>query len=100
VEDCDFETYIHERLLDEMGFDCELEFKFAFHYRVEFENGLCENEIDHVYFGIWNGLPKQNITEVDDFEWISFEHLKSIISDNPDKYTYWFKELISRVQLK
>jgi isopentenyl-diphosphate Delta-isomerase len=97
VEDCEFETYIHERLENEMGFDCELDFQFSFHYRIEFDNGLCENEIDHVYFGKWNGTPKPNHDEADGFMWIAIEELKTDLKNNPENYTYWFKELMERI---
>lgn len=98
VEDCDFEIYIHERLKDEMGFDCELKFQFSFHYRIEFDNGLCENEIDHVFFGKWNGTPEPNPEEVDNFRWVNPDVLSEDLEENPEEYTYWFKELMKRVK--
>ena len=48
VKDKDFERYIHERLMFEMGFDCKLKFAFSFHYKIAFDNGLSENKIDHL----------------------------------------------------
>ncbi len=94
IENSDFEEYIHERLKDEMGFDCELEFKFSFHYKIKFSNGLTENEIDHVYFGKWNGTPIPNPKEVEDYKWIDWTLFKTDLTINPEKYTYWIKETI------
>jgi len=97
IENFLFETYIHERLFDEMGFDCELEFKFSFHYKVAFENGLSENEIDHVFFGKWNGIPKLNPAEADDYKWITINDIKADLQINPNNYSYWFKELLQKI---
>ncbi len=94
IENQDFEEYIHDRLQDEMGFDCELEFKFSFHYKIEFANGLTENEIDHVYFGYWKGTPEINPDEADEYKWISIKDLKKDMNINPENYTYWFKEIL------
>lgn len=41
----------HRRLQEEMGFDCPLEDKFSFIYKVKFDNGLTEHEYDHVLIG-------------------------------------------------
>jgi len=97
IENCLFETYIHERLSDEMGFDCDLEFKFSFHYSVVFDNGLSENEIDHVFFGKWNWIPKLNPAEADDYKWITISKVKADLQINPDNYSYWFKELMQKI---
>ncbi len=96
IKSLDFDEYIHSRLLDEMGFDCELKYKCKFHYLAEFENGLTENEIDHVYIGHWNGTPSLNSEEADDYQWESIENIKKGIKENPDEYTYWFKEIMKR----
>lgn len=96
IENQDFETYMHDRLQDEMGFDCDLEFQFKFTYKKSFDNGLTEYETDHVYTGVWEGVPKTNPDEVDEYKWMSMEDIKKDIIKNPDSYTYWFKEIISR----
>lgn len=99
VENQDFETYMHKRLQDEMGFDCDLSFQFSFHYKIKFENGLFENEIDHIYFGKWQGTPNINPDEADDFKWLDWDKLLVDVKTNPDNYTYWFKELLGRVKV-
>jgi isopentenyl-diphosphate Delta-isomerase len=87
----------HRRLEEEMGFDCEFEFKFKFHYRAEFENGLIENEIDHVYIGEYNDTFKVNPMEVESFRWIEVSALKDEINTQPENFTVWFKEIMMRV---
>lgn len=87
------ESYLdaaHRRLLEEMGFDCPLEEKFVFQYRAEFENELIENEIDHVFFGAWNGVPKINPTEVCEYRWLQIEELFEEIKISPEKFAPWF----------
>lgn len=84
----------HKRLKKEMGFDCPLKEIFKFHYKIEFENGLIENEIDHVLVGRYDTKPKINKNEVSEFKWVSVKKLKQDISKNPNKYTFWFKKII------
>ncbi len=93
-QNIDFDAYRHERLLYEMGFDCELEFAFSFRYKIQFDNQIIENEIDHVYTGIFNGTPIPNPKEVMDFKWGKLDIVIKDIEKNPELYTYWFKELI------
>ena len=90
---------IHRRLQEEMGFDCELTHKFTFRYKALFENGLTENEIDHVYFGQFNGEFVVNPVEVEEFKWLSLEDLKSMINNNPENFTVWFKEIMKHEEM-
>ena len=100
IENCSFEEYIHERLQFEMGFDCKIQYKFSFHYKICFNNGLTENEIDHVYFGKWNGIPSPNPFEAEDYKWTTWEDLIVELERNPDKFTYWLKEAVTQIMLK
>src|ERR1044072_1062769 len=43
------------RLYEELGFTTSIEKIFDFTYKASFENGLTENEFDHVFAGIYNG---------------------------------------------
>src|SRR3989344_7340032 len=43
----------HRRLKEEMEFDCELNEAFSFKYKAVFDNGLTENEYDHVLIGYY-----------------------------------------------
>jgi len=91
------EEAVHRRLKEEMGFDCELKEAFTFTYRVKFDNGLSENEYDHVFFGKFDGKPEPNPKEVDEWKWVSLEELRKDIQKNPDDYTYWLKVSIDKV---
>lgn len=80
----------HRRLMEEMGFDCDLNKEFEFIYRAEFSNGLVEHEYDHVLIGRFNDSPNPNPIEVNDWKWIDLDVLESDISENPESYTPWF----------
>jgi isopentenyl-diphosphate Delta-isomerase len=89
------EHAIHRRLKEEMGFDCILNFAFKFHYRTTFDNGLVENEIDHVYVGTYDSDFSVNTSEVAAFKWVSLTELKNEIESHPQAYTVWFKEILN-----
>ncbi|MEK7619489.1 MAG: isopentenyl-diphosphate Delta-isomerase, partial [Patescibacteria group bacterium] len=50
----------YRRLQEEMGFDCPLNEMFTFRYLAPFPNGLTENEVDHVFFGMYDGPVNPN----------------------------------------
>ena len=81
----------HRRLVEEMGFDCELSKLLDFVYRAELDKGLTEHEFDHVFIGTWEGIPNINHDEVESFAWVDVDFLESDIKDHPKKYTEWFK---------
>lgn len=87
-------SYIHERLQDEMGFDCELKFVLTFHYQVDFGDGMIENEIDHIYIGFFDGNPNPNPLEVCEWMWVKEADVLTDIKSKPEKYTYWFKNIL------
>ena len=87
----------HRRLKEEMGFDCDLKEKFSFVYKVDFKDGISENEFDHVFVGKFNGAPAPDKKEVADWKWIDFEEFKKDIKENPEKYTYWLKVSLDKV---
>ena len=90
----DNETYeqaAHRRLQEEMGFDCDLEFKFSFIYKAHLDNNLTEHELDHVFIGIFDEEPQLNPDEVMAYRWVDLMDLKKDIEKNPQNYTAWFK---------
>lgn len=87
----------YRRLREEMGMECELTELFQFSYRHEFENGLIENEYDHVFMGISDELPLPNPDEVGDFRYIDTDLLLFELLEQPNKYTPWFKICLEQV---
>ena len=91
------EQAAHRRLQEEMGFDTELNKAFHFIYKAEFDHGLTEHELDHVFIGEFDGPINLNPIEADDFMWIDLETLQNEIKENPEKYTVWFKIALDKV---
>ncbi|EAQ99863.1 isopentenyl-diphosphate Delta-isomerase [Maribacter sp. HTCC2170] len=84
------------RLIEEMGFETDLNELFHFIYKAPFDNGLTEHELDHVMMGFYNGNPQINPDEVADFTWMKPEEIKIDIAENPEKYTVWFKIIFKK----
>lgn len=93
------EKAAHRRLMEELGFDCDLTEIFSFIYKVKFDNGLWENEFDHVLTGRYEGPVRPNPEEVSEVMWVSPESLKKGIKENPGKYTYWLRRAIELEKL-
>jgi isopentenyl-diphosphate delta-isomerase len=85
------EGSVHRRLLDEMGFDCEVKEAFSFIYKAKLDHGLWEHEFDHFFVGKFDSEPKINPEEADCWKWINLNVLKKDIAENPENYTVWFK---------
>jgi len=79
----------HRRLVEEMGFDCELEPLFTLRYEASVGNGLTENEYDHIYKGIYNGIINPEPEEVKDTRYISIHDLHVWMQKEPDAFTPW-----------
>ncbi len=78
------------RLKEELGFTTPVVRAFEFVYKAGFENGLTENEFDHVFTGIYNGSIQPNPAEVMAFAWLSPEIIRKELEKSPEKYTAWF----------
>ena len=83
------------RLEEEMGFVTDLTFRKSFVYRASFDNGLTEHELDHIMVGRYNDDPVINPEEVAAFKWMDIEDILLEIELDPEKYTAWFKIIMS-----
>ncbi len=86
------------RLKEEMGMSVELKETFSFRYKVEFSNGLTENEFNHVFIGFSDEKPKINKSEVENFKYLSMKKLREDIKKNPEKYTPWFRLIVEKLE--
>ena len=84
------------RLQEEMGMSSELEFLFKFQYKCDFENGLIEHELDHVFIGQTDDTPHLNTDEAMAFKWMSIKYLEQDMISHPENYTFWFKWMIQK----
>ena len=96
---CDGETNkacAHRRLQEEMGFDTALEERFSFMYKSNVENGLIENEFDHVFFGVYDGEIKIDPNEVEDCTFAPLVKVFTDAENHPDRYSIWFRIIIDK----
>ena len=86
------------RLKEEMGFETALSPMFHFTYEARFDNGLTENEYDHVLYGKYAGEIFPNNDEVMNYEYKAIEEIKSELKKHPEKYTAWFLIAFPRLE--
>lgn len=79
------------RLREEMGFESNLKAIFNFVYCAHLEDGLIENEFDHVLVGSFEGVPDPNPAEISEWRWIHLATLSVDLQRDPENYTYWFR---------
>jgi isopentenyl-diphosphate delta-isomerase len=87
----------HRRLMEEMGFDCELHKLFSLRYKSNVGNELVENEYDHIYLGNHNGDVKINIEEVKDYAYVTIEQVQQMLIESPELFTSWFKLALPKI---
>lgn len=78
------------RLQEELGFTTEIKKAFDFTYSARFDNGLTENEFDHVFTGIYDGAIRPDLSEVMDYIYKPMGKIKEELLTNPQLYTAWF----------
>ena len=91
------EEAAHRRLIEEMGFDCDLKEIFSFIYAANLDNGFQEHEYDHVLIGRCDKFPNLNKEEAMDWKYIDTDELRRDMKENPNKYTYWSMRSIGKV---
>ena len=90
------EAAAHRRLMEEMGFDCNIEKAFDFIYRAELDKGLTEHEFDHLFIGHFSGQPQINPDEVAEWKWMGIDDVRKDLAENPQNYTAWFTIIFDR----
>jgi isopentenyl-diphosphate delta-isomerase len=91
------ETAASRRLFEEVGLKTKVERQFSFEYTCSFEDGLIENELDHIFIGNTEQIPALNLDEVQEMKFISYDDLKNEIQNNPNNFSVWFKLIYERV---
>ncbi len=92
------EDAAYRRLQEEMGFQTELFHAFTFNYKAGLDKGLIENEIDHVYTGIYEGEILPNQEEAMDHSYMSMAQLEESIEQFPEKFTVWLRIAFPRIK--
>jgi isopentenyl-diphosphate delta-isomerase len=87
----------NRRLQEEMGMNCDLKEIFSFEYRAALDHNLTEWELDHVFIGECDDIPRVNILEVESYKYVDVEWLLRDLASSPNRYTEWFKASIEKV---
>ena len=85
------------RLHEELGFKTPLMHLFSFRYEADYDGEYGENEIDHVFVGIYDGEIKSDRNEIENWKFVDIKSLKEDIRTNHEAYTPWFKEALPGV---
>lgn len=92
----DINISVLNRLQEEMGFKTNVKQIFSFLYKSEYQNGIIEHEIDHIFFGFFNGDITPNPVEVMDYKWDFIDNINLDVQKNSDNYTSWFKLILKK----
>jgi diphosphomevalonate decarboxylase len=91
----------NRRLYEELGINTELKELGGFHYRVAFDNGLIENEMDHVLLGfITHKTIPYNQEEIAAIRFVKVSELLIELLEEPKKFTPWFAPALEIAVLK
>jgi len=85
------------RLMEELGFACPVDYIFKFQYKADYDERYGENEIDHVFMGIYGGPIKPDKDEIDEWRFLPIEALIRDVEKQPHLYTPWFINALPEV---
>ncbi len=87
------------KLMQEMGFSCDLSFSHKFVYKVQLDNDLIEYEWDYILIGYYDGVPSINSNEAHAWKYASVKSIQKDAIKNPDQYTCWFKLILKHPEI-
>lgn len=79
------------RLREEMGLSARLHPLKTFIYRAHLDHGMQEYELDHLFAGRCELLPKPDPAEVSDFRYLTLPELREDMRLHPLHYAVWFR---------
>jgi isopentenyl-diphosphate delta-isomerase len=85
------EEAVSRRLVQELGFECPLEFLYKFKYQAQFGVIGAEHEYCWVYYGRYDGAVDVNVSEIADWRFVGVDALESELAAAPESFTPWFK---------
>ena len=93
------EDSVHRRLREELGFDTELRKAFSFIYTAaDAASGLTERELDHVFAGEFEGVPRPRPEEIDELRWVACDDVVRDVAVRPERYAPWLAIAIERME--
>jgi isopentenyl-diphosphate delta-isomerase type 1 len=89
----------NRRLQEEMGLSVPLQSLGWFHYIAHFDNGLTENEVDHVFIGTTDIQQiALNPQEAQAYRWVDLADLTQEMDQHPERFTPWLKLALDLVK--
>lgn len=93
------------RLDEEMGIKVKIEnlkilYRFSYEAPDEMQPGWCENELDTVIVGEWDGDVYINPEEADDYKWMEAHELVQDMKKNPGIYAPWYRMILEDERFK
>jgi isopentenyl-diphosphate Delta-isomerase len=85
------EEALIRRLREELGFEIRSAHLFTFRYKADYDERYGENEIDHVFLGVYDGEVNPDPDEIEEWRFIDLKILRDDVLMNGGKYTPWFK---------
>jgi isopentenyl-diphosphate delta-isomerase len=82
---------VSRRLVQELGFDCPLEFLYKFKYQADFGSVGAEHEYCWVYHGRYDGAVDVNVNEIANWRFVGIGALERELAVAPETFTPWFK---------
>ncbi len=82
------------RLREELGATTPLRFGFRARYEAKFANGLRENEIAHLYFGLLLTEVRPDPVEIMATNRLTLAELKRAMAAHPAKYSFWLQHYL------
>ncbi len=93
----DMMSAVDRRLKQEMGMTLKTDKVLKTTYRLDMGNGLIEHEIDHVFLGVTDGVPRPDPEEVEEWAYVAPLTVEADIRVHPNRYTPWFRLLVPQV---
>lgn len=87
------------RLREEMGIECELTHCGSFIYRSDYDNGLTEHELDHVFAGELDASDAYtpNPDEAQAAKWVELAELQQDLAAHPERYSSWLEPALMQL---
>ncbi len=84
------------RLEEETGLVVPLQEGFLARYRADLDNGMIENELVHVLFGVSDAPGRLNPEEVSSYADVDLDDLRKDLQARPDRYAVWLVKYFER----
>lgn len=85
------------RLQEELGFTCKLSPLYVFQYKAYVGDQLWEHEMDHVFYGHYEGVITPNKEEVQATRYVGLKDIAAELAAKPDHFTAWFRICFAEV---